>query len=58
MPYKLSKTKKSVMVKKGGKWITLKTYKSEFYSDGKTLRDASRRHGDYLTKDTQVVCEK
>lgn len=29
MPYKLSKTKKSVMVKKGGKWITLKTYKSE-----------------------------
>jgi hypothetical protein len=29
MPYKLSKTKKSVMVKKGGKWIILKTYKSE-----------------------------
>ena len=28
MPYKLSKTKKSVMVKKCGKWITLKSYKT------------------------------
>lgn len=28
MPYKLSEDKKAVMQKKGGKWVTLKRYKT------------------------------